>query len=82
MQLSLSDDRYLFPVMITVEGYGYSLGSKQDTVRLRYSTIQFEPSGSEALGNHIQNSKTHDLQPSPGMFCFAQNLSRITFLCK
>ena len=50
-----------------------SIGSKQDTVRLRYSTIQFEPSSSEAY--HIENSKTLDLQPSPGMFCPQTSLS-------
>ena len=38
---SLIEDRYLFPLVITIEGSGYSLGSKQNIVKLKYSPIQF-----------------------------------------
>ena len=59
------DDRYLFPVMISVEGKGYILGSKLDVARLKYSTIQFQPSDPVDLRQHNQQRgfKVFDLQP-------------------
>ena len=39
----LVNERFLFPLELFVEGYGYILGSKREVARLKYSIIQFEP---------------------------------------
>ena len=54
---SLPADRYLFPVVIFVEGEGYN---KEDITRLKYSTISFRP---------VDNPEYSPLQSLPGIFC-------------
>ena len=73
---SLMDGRYLFPVVIFIEGEGYSLGSRLGTARLKYSIIQFQPS--EDLDENTGPRRQYLAPLSPGIFCpqTAASLSR------
>ena len=48
--------KFIFPVEIFLTGNGYSLGSKQGIVRLKYSTIRFQPSDPVSVRRLIQPS--------------------------
>merc|ERR1711892_30537 len=58
-------NKFLYPLDISVEGFGYAIGSKQDTARLKYSVILFQPEDPDPISaGHVFN-----LQPPDGIFC-------------
>ena len=65
------NNQILLPVEIFIEDIGHFQGSRNETVRLKYSIIQFEPSNQFSLRNQIQSDgpNAFDLQPFPGIFC-------------
>ena len=73
-RLSLQPHNILFPLEITVEKFGRIMSnSKQDHIRIRYSTIQFQPADKLTLHQHLQNREkvnVFELQPPPGTFTF------------
>ena len=54
--------RFLYPLSIDVEGFGYTLGSRDDQAKLYYSVILFQP-------ETIEQGANIELQPPPGIFC-------------
>ena len=71
-RLSLQPHNILFPLEITVEKFGRIMSnSKQDHIRIRYSTIQFQPADKLTLHQHLQNREkvnVFELQPPRGNF--------------
>ena len=69
-RLSLQPHNILFPLEITVEKFGRIMSnSKQDHIRIRYSTIQFQPADKLTLHQHLQNREkvnVFELQPPRG----------------
>ena len=58
-------NKFLYPLDISIEGFGYAIGSKQDTARLKYSVILFQPEDPDPISaGHVFN-----LQPPDGIFC-------------
>ena len=55
--------RFLYPLTFEVEGFGYTLGSREDEAQLQYSVILFQP---ETIDEGSENA---ELQPPPGIFC-------------
>ena len=58
--------RFLYPLNISLEGFGYSLGSRSDSAQLTYSIILFQP---ESLDPASAGGAEAELQPPPGIFC-------------
>merc|ERR1719270_1422678 len=58
-------NRFLYPLNISLEGFGYSLGSRQDSAKLTYAVLLFQP---ETI-DPTQDGAEMELQPPPGIFC-------------
>ena len=63
--LSIANIRFLYPLNIALEGFGYSLGSRQDSAKLTYAVLLFQP---ETI-DPTQDGAEMELQPPPGIFC-------------
>ena len=58
-------NKFLYPLDINIEGFGYAIGSKQDTAKIKYSVILFQPEDPDPISSgHVFN-----LQPPDGIFC-------------
>ena len=55
--------RFLYPLTFEVEGFGYTLGSREDEAKLHYSVILFQPETIDEGSGNVE------LQPPPGIFC-------------
>ena len=66
LYLYVANIRFLYPLNIALEGFGYSLGSRQDSAKLTYSVILFQP---ESRDPASQAGEEVELQPPPGIFC-------------
>lgn len=66
LYLYVANIRFLYPLNIALEGFGYSLGSRQDSAQLTYSVILFQP---ESRDPASQAGEEVELQPPPGIFC-------------
>ena len=64
--LYVANVRFLYPLNIALEGFGYSLGSRRDSAELTYSVILFQP---ESRDPASQAGAEAELQPPPGIFC-------------
>ena len=64
--LYVANIRFLYPLNVALEGFGYSLGSRQDSAQLTYSVILFQP---ESRDPASQPGAEVELQPPPGIFC-------------
>ena len=65
--LYVANIRFLYPLNIALEGFGYSLGSRQDSAQLTYSVILFQPESRDPAS--LEAGAEVELQPPPGIFC-------------